>query len=133
VKALKAHKYPTAILYFKKAVKIKEKVPYYLYAESYANLGVIYQFHSNVKNHLKLALGYYQAGAKIDPDTWAIKKYYKKLKAQLGKAKAKPATASPAGTDSNPAATPVPAVNSAPAAPAPTPSAGNSANTDIKM
>lgn len=141
VKALKAHKYPSAIASFKKAVKYKEKVPYYYYAESYANLAVIYQFHSKVKNHLKLALVYYQAAAKIDPDTLAVKKYYKKLKAQLSKPKAKPATASLAGTDAYPATTPVPASSAAPAvtAPAPagsaapTPSAGKSSNTDISM
>jgi TPR repeat protein len=143
VKALKAHNYPTAILYFKKAVKINEKVPYYYYSEAYANLGVIYQFHSKVKSHLKLALGYYQAAAKIDPDTLAVKKYYKKLKAQLAKPKGKARSAanSSSATDASSPASAASSALTAPAASAPapagsaapTPSAGKTSNTDISM
>jgi tetratricopeptide (TPR) repeat protein len=85
IKALKAHKYATALADLKKAVKYKEKVAYYYYAEAYATIGVIYEFHSKARNHLGLALANYKMASKIDPDTLTVKKYYKKLKAQLAK------------------------------------------------
>ena len=85
VKAFIAHKYSTAIADLKLAVSIKEKIPDYYYAESYATIGVIYQFYRPIPHHLKLALQNYKKAYVLDPDTPAVKKYYKKLKAKLEK------------------------------------------------
>lgn len=84
--ALKTHKYLTSIKYLKKAASIKERhVPSYYYAEAYADLGIIYQFHQKTAHHKEIALEYYRRALKIDPQTAAAKKYYKKLKAELAK------------------------------------------------
>jgi tetratricopeptide (TPR) repeat protein len=130
IKALKAHKYVTALADLKKAVKYKEKVAYYYYAEAYATIGVIYEFHSKAKNHLSLALANYKMASKIDPDTLTVKKYYKKLKAQLAKpvhaAKLpKSAQVSAAPQISEPAANSVPAAQPAALAPTAVPSAAS--------
>ncbi len=56
----------------------------YYYAETYATLGVIYQFHSSkVKDHDKKALFCYQKALAIDPTTKSARHYYKKLKAKI--------------------------------------------------
>ncbi len=140
INAFYAHKYQTAVADLKKAVSIKEKVAYYYYAESYGTIGVIYQFHLKGKNHLKLALENYKKAAKIDPTTPAVKKYYKKLKAQLAQVSAVSASedqgAAATPTDSSiPAATAAPqdenaAPTAVPESPAPT-STGNSATVPI--
>ena len=113
-KAFAAGNYKKALVNLKKAVAIKESVKYYYYAESYATIAVIYQFHSTVRGHLRLALENYKKAAKIDPDTMAVKLYYKKLKDKLSQSSSTApvengiaATASPAG--SNLSINPIPA------------------------
>ncbi len=85
IQAFYAHKYSSALADLRTAVTYKEKVPAYYYAECYATMGVIYQFYRPIPHHLKLALGNYKKAYLLDPDTPAVKKYYKKLKAQLAK------------------------------------------------
>ncbi len=66
----------------------------YYYAETYATIGVIYEFHSKARNHKKLALGYYEKALAIDPETKSAKRYYKKLKAEFApRRKHRPAAA----------------------------------------
>lgn len=56
----------------------------YYYAETYATLGVIYQFHSHkVLDHDQKALFCYQKALAIDPTTKSARHYYKKLKAKV--------------------------------------------------
>jgi tetratricopeptide (TPR) repeat protein len=100
--AFKAGNYPLALKAYKKSLTLKEKhkAAYYK-AETYAQIGVIYQFHAlKVKDHEKKALGNYKAALKIDPKTKSAKKFYPKLKAKLdkeakaAKEKAKPSSRS---------------------------------------
>jgi len=122
--AFAAGNYPLALKAYKKSLTLKEKhKAAYYYAETYAQLGVIYQFHAmKVKDHDKKALDNYKKALKIDPGTKSAKRYYKKLKTKVAKeaaiakkkAKAKPkkknkpapaesaTTTSPDATPANP-------------------------------
>jgi tetratricopeptide (TPR) repeat protein len=79
--------YPLAMKAYKKSLTLKEKhKAAYYYAETYAQLGVIYQFHAKkIKDHNKKALGYYKQALAIDKKTKSAKKFYPKLKAQMAK------------------------------------------------
>jgi len=120
--AMKAHQYKTAVKHFKKAVSIKEKhVPAYFYAEAYADLGIIYQFHlKTAKDNKKIALEYYRRSLKYDPMTENARKYYPKLKAELAKSKpakkARKVHEAPA-SEEKPADEPTPVPEKAPAKP----------------
>lgn len=85
--AFKAGNYPLALKAYKKSLTLKEKhKAAYYYAETYAQLGVIYQFHAlKVKGHNHKALSYYKKALAIDPRTKSAKHYYKKLKAQVAR------------------------------------------------
>ena len=95
--AMKKHQYLTAIKNLKKAASIKEKhVPSYYYAESYADLGLIYHYHMKTAHHKEIALEYYKRALKIDPQTENAKKGLKKLKAELaGSSEAVPEVVKP--------------------------------------
>lgn len=121
--AFLAGNYPLALKALKKSLTLKEKHKHpYKYAETYATIGVIYQFHAlKVKDHNQKALLYYKKALAIDPTTKSAKHYYKKLKAQVAreskKKKTKPRPPS-SGTASEPSAsrdtsvpTPVPTEN----------------------
>jgi len=92
MKAFLDGKYTQSQALLKKSLASKEiHGAKYYYAETYATLGVIYQFHNTEKNHKKTALIYYGKALKIDPATKSAKHYYGKLKAELKpKSKAKP-------------------------------------------
>lgn len=85
--AFLAGNYPLALKALKKSLTLKEKHKHpYKYAETYATIGVIYQFHAHkVKDHDKKALIYYKKALAIDPTTKSAKHYYKKLKAKLAR------------------------------------------------
>jgi hypothetical protein len=93
VVALKKHYYKTAAANFDVCVGIHESVvPPYYYAEAYASLGVIYQFHHPTPGHLDQARAYYKMALAIDPQTATAKKYLAKLtpaKAKKAKARAR--------------------------------------------
>ncbi len=93
VVALKNHYYKTAVKNFDVCVDIHESVvPSYYYAEAYASLGVIYQFHHPTPGHLDQARAYYKMALAIDPQTATAKKYLAKLtpsKVKKAKTKAK--------------------------------------------
>jgi len=75
IEAYKAKKYITATSYLKKAVIIQEvDTEYWYYAEAYAMLGAIYQYHRTDPGHLETARRYYKAALKIDPRTTTAKK-----------------------------------------------------------
>jgi hypothetical protein len=77
--------YAMSFKYLKKSLSTKEiHGAAYYYAETYATLGVIYQFHSpKIKDHDVKALFCYKKALKIDPTTKSAKHYYKKLKAKV--------------------------------------------------
>ena len=83
--AFMAGNYPLALKAYRKSLTLKEKhKALYFYAETYSQLGVIYQFHAHkVTNHLQKALAYYKKALAIDPRTKAARKYYRPLKRQL--------------------------------------------------
>jgi hypothetical protein len=88
MKAFLGGKYDTALKYLRKSLAVKEvHGAAYYYAETYATIGVIYHFHSKVKNHRHLAYINYQKALKIDPTTKAAKKYIKLLKSPSRKAR----------------------------------------------
>ncbi len=110
MKAFMVRNYALSLKLLKKSLASKEiHGAKYYYAETYATIGVIYQFHAHkVKDHLQKALLNYKKALSIDPTTKAAKHYYKKLKAQLARqAKPKPmplpASGPVSGTDSSPA------------------------------
>ena len=86
--AFMAGNYPLALKAYKKSLTLKEKhKALYFYAETYSQIGVIYQFHAHkVTNHLQKALANYKKALAIDPTTKAAKKYYRPLKRQLAAA-----------------------------------------------
>lgn len=87
--AFKAGNYPLARDAYKKSLSLKEKhKAAYYYAETYAQLGVIYQFHAKFKGHNKRALENYKKALAIDKNTKSAKHYYKKLKAQVAREEA---------------------------------------------
>jgi hypothetical protein len=93
MKAFLDRNYALSFKLLKKSLAVKEiHGAKYYYAETYATLGVIYQFHSSkVKDHEQKALIYYKKALAIDPTTKSAKHYYKKLKAKLAaEAKKKP-------------------------------------------
>ena len=96
MKAFGKRNYKLALKMLKRSLGAKEihKAAYY-YAETYATIGVIYQFHaSKVKDHDLKALDNYRKALRIDPSTKSAKTYYKKLKAKVvkqRKPKSKPA------------------------------------------
>ena len=77
--------YAMSFKYLKKSLSTKEiHGAAYYYAETYATLGVIYQFHSpKIKDHDVKALFCYKKALAIDPTTKSAKHYYKKLKAKV--------------------------------------------------
>ncbi len=82
--------YLTATKNLKLAVSTHEKsVARAKYAEAYAILGVIYQFHKPITGHNLTALAYYKKALSLDPSNKAANKYIKILRAQL-KPKKKP-------------------------------------------
>ncbi len=83
--AFMAQNYKLAFKLLHKSLATKEiHGASYYYAETYATLGVIYEFHaSTVKDHDKKALFCYQKALAIDPTTKSAKHYYKKLKAKV--------------------------------------------------
>lgn len=108
--AFLAGNYPLSLKALKKSVTLKEKHKHpYKYAETYATIGVIYQFHSTFPNHEQKALIYYKKALKIDPTTKSAKRYYKKLKAKLAKEakakKKKKPVATPTDSSAPPAST----------------------------
>ncbi|HEY5038913.1 MAG TPA: tetratricopeptide repeat protein, partial [bacterium] len=87
--------YPLSLKYLRKSLASKEvHGASYYYAETYATIGVIYQFHApKIKDHDQKALINYKKALAIDPTTKSAKHYYKRLKAKVAKAskaKAKP-------------------------------------------
>jgi tetratricopeptide (TPR) repeat protein len=125
--AFKAGNYPLALKAYKKSLTLKEKhKAAYYYAETYAQLGVIYQFHAmKVKDHDKKALENYKKALKIDPKTKSAKKFYPKLKAKMDKEAKAAKKKAKAGA--------LPKV--APASsgePAPTPTLGININADLR-
>ena len=87
MKAFGKRNYKLALKMLKRSLGVKEihKAAYY-YAETYATIGVIYQFHaSKVKDHDLKALDNYKRALRIDPSTKSAKTYYKKLKAKVAK------------------------------------------------
>src|ERR1019366_100078 len=87
MKAFGKQNYKLAFKLLKKSLELKEvhKAAYY-YAETYATIGVIYQFYAHkVKNHDQRALEYYRKALKIDPQTKAAKSHYKKLLAKVAR------------------------------------------------
>jgi tetratricopeptide (TPR) repeat protein len=84
-RAFEAGDYGAAARWFKKSVAIPDGlVPRYYYAEAYATLGVIYEFHLKVPGHLRRALAYYRTALRYDPvNTKSANKYYWKLKKRL--------------------------------------------------
>ena len=85
--AFLAGNYPLSLKALKKSLTLKEKHKHpYKYAETYATIGVIYQFHaSKVKDHNQKALLYYRKALAIDPTTKSARRYYKRLKAQVAR------------------------------------------------
>ncbi|HUO57575.1 MAG TPA: tetratricopeptide repeat protein [bacterium] len=115
--AFLAKNYALSLKLLKKSIAVKEiHGAAYYYAETYATIGVIYEFHAHkVKDHDQKALMYYRKALAIDPSTKSAKTYYKKLKARvtretrlkkkgMRKLREKPAPSSGA----EPAATPTP-------------------------
>lgn len=49
----------------------------YFYAEAYATLGVIYEFHNRQPDHFLLAFQYYKRALKYDPGTFSARYYIK--------------------------------------------------------
>ena len=126
MKSFKAGDYKASFKYLKKSLELKErhKRAYY-YAETYATLGVIYQFHARgMKDHLQKALDSYKKALAIDPTTKSAKHYYKPLKAQLAREAKMKAKAMPGPTVA-PTTAPVP---SSPSASTPTPSASSASD-----
>lgn len=81
--------YPLSLRLLTKSLASKEiHGAAYYYAETYATIGVIYQFHAKkVKDHDLKALKNYEKALAIDPTTYSAKHYYKKLKAKVAKQK----------------------------------------------
>lgn len=104
MEAFKAGDYRSSFKYLKKSLELKEKHKHaYYYAETYATLGVIYQFHANtMKNHLQKALDSYKKALAIDPKTKSARHYYPKLKAQLAREAKKKRKLAPAAEPSRP-------------------------------
>lgn len=57
----------------------------YWYAEAYATLGVIYEFHIHEPNHRFLAYRYYRLALKRDPLTFSAGYYIKSVAPQFAK------------------------------------------------
>jgi hypothetical protein len=100
MRAFLARNYAMSFKYLKKSLSTKEiHGAAYYYAETYATLGVIYQFHSHkIKDHDLKALLCYKKALAIDPTTKSAKHYYKKLKAKVAAAAKKKHKALPAPT-----------------------------------
>lgn len=99
--AFLAGNYPLALKALKKSLTLKEKHKHpYKYAETYATIGVIWQFHAHkVPDHLQKALMNYKKALSIDPTTKSAKHYYKKLRAQLARSSKQKPKPAPAPTD----------------------------------
>ena len=100
MKAFMARNYPLAYQLLKKSIAAKEihKASYY-YAETYATIGVIYQFHAmKIKDHDQKALMYYKKALAIDPHTKSARHYYYKLKAKVARETAKKKRSAPSPT-----------------------------------
>src|SRR5580658_3071484 len=102
MKAFLDRNYALSFKLLKKSLAVKEiHGARYYYAETYATIGVIYQFHAHkVKDHDQNALLNYKKALAIDPHTKSAKAYYKKLKAKLAKQKKTMAKAEPTTTPS---------------------------------
>ncbi len=89
MKAFLGKNYALSLKLLKKSLASREiHGASYYYAETYATMGVIYQFHAHkVKDHNLKALDKYRKALAIDPDTKSAKAYYKKLKAQVAREK----------------------------------------------
>jgi hypothetical protein len=105
MKAFLDRNYALSFKLLKKSLAVKEiHGARYYYAETYATLGVIYQFHSSkVKDHEQKALIYYKKALAIDPTTKSAKHYYRKLKAKLAAEAKKSSKHKPAATPAIPA------------------------------
>lgn len=133
--AFLAGNYPLALKALKKSLSLKEKHKHpYKYAETYATIGVIWQFHaSKVKDHEKRALENYRAALKIDRRTKSARHYYPGLKAKLdkearaAKKKAKPKSVPTAESTSKSEPKPVPTVKVVP-----TPTVSINVNVDLR-
>ncbi|HVZ81851.1 MAG TPA: hypothetical protein VHE12_13775 [bacterium] len=87
MEAFLAGNHPVAMKALRKSLNLKEKHKHpYKYAEAYATLGVIYEFHAHkVKDHDRKALECYKKALAIDPRTKSARHYYPRLKAKLEK------------------------------------------------
>ena len=83
INAYKEKDYNQAIKYLKQAVTKKDKyTPKYYYAEAYAMLGVIYQFHII---HYKTAYNYYKQALKYEHNNSTAKKHLREVARKLKK------------------------------------------------
>lgn len=81
IKAYKAKEYDRAVRILTQAVKTKDKrTPKYYYAEAYATLGMIYQFH--IINYSK-AYNYYRMALKYEKRNRTARKYIGVVKRHL--------------------------------------------------
>lgn len=81
IKAYKGKEYDRAIRYLTQAVKTKDSyTPKFYYAEAYATLGLIYQFHII---HYDKAYNYYRMALKYEKRNHTARKYINAVKKHL--------------------------------------------------
>ncbi len=93
IKAYGVENFRLSLIYLKKSLELRAKRKHAsYYAQAYAYIGAIYQFHAHtVKDHLQKALDNYKKALAVDRKNKIARKYYRKLKAQVARmAKPKP-------------------------------------------
>ncbi len=80
ISAYKAGKYKEAAMSLHQAVRISDaSVEPFYYAEAYAMLGIIYQYHATFAEHLTAAAKYYHEALRREPTNETAKKHLKQL------------------------------------------------------
>ena len=68
IEAYQKAKYKKAVAYLKKAVSIQDpSVESFYYAEAYAMMGIMFEYHAVFNGHMDIARGYYQQALQKEP------------------------------------------------------------------